>query len=146
VIRDARPADCPALSALAFASKAHWGYDDEFMAMCRAELTVHPHDLDRMRVRVAGEIDGFHGVDEHGELVWMFVAPEAMGRGVGAALLRDACTLARDAGMCALHIEADPFAAGFYERMGAVRVGDAPSASIPGRSLPVYTLALSSTA
>jgi len=27
------------LSNLAFRSKAHWGYSDEFMAACRDELT-----------------------------------------------------------------------------------------------------------
>ena len=40
MIRDASPGDCEALSALAFSSKAHWGYDDAFMAACRDELTV----------------------------------------------------------------------------------------------------------
>ena len=35
--------------------------------------------------------------------------------------------------------------AAFYERMGAVRVGEVPSASIPGRVLPAYRTDLSST-
>ena len=33
--------------------------------------------------------------------------------------------------------ESDPFAEGFYRAMGAVRVGDVPSGSIPHRNLPV---------
>ena len=48
-------------------------------------------------------------------------------------------------GATELYIEADPFAAAFYERMGAVRVGEVPSASIPGRVLPAYRTDLSST-
>ena len=147
MIRDASPRDCEALSALAFTSKAHWGYDDAFMAACRDELTVRPADLTRVRVRVAVDdaIVGFHGV-EGDDLSWFFVAPGAMGRGVGAALFADACATARAAGVERLSIGADPFAAAFYERMGAVRIGEEPSASIPGRMLPVLVMDISSTA
>jgi hypothetical protein len=37
---------------------------------------------------------------------------------------------------------ADPNAAGFYERSGAVRVGEAPSDAVPGRRLPLYEIRL----
>jgi GNAT superfamily N-acetyltransferase len=148
-IRDAESADCSALSALAFASKAWWGYDDAFMEACRVELTVAPADLCNTRVRIADEDDverpdqllGFHGL-RGDELWWMFVAPDAMSRGVGRALFDDACMVARDAGVRTLRIEADPNATAFYERMGAHRVGEVPSASIEGRVLPLYSLDL----
>jgi GNAT superfamily N-acetyltransferase len=149
LIRDARADDCDALSALAFASKAHWGYDDAFMEACRAELTVTPSDLERVSLRVAeqdGSIVGFHAVDDGDEILWFFVAPEHMGKGIGAALFADACRVARDRGVTTLRIEADPYAAEFYERMGAVRIGVAPSASIPGRDLPLLSIDVSSTA
>jgi GNAT superfamily N-acetyltransferase len=146
-ILDATPGDCAAVSALAFASKAYWGYDDAFMEACRAELTVMPADLERGRVRVAceGEVIGFHGVIDS-ELEWLFVAPQAIGRRVGAALFTDALEIARAGGLEVLRIAADPNAAGFYERMGARLVGETPSASIPGRMMPVYAIGLSSTA
>jgi hypothetical protein len=35
-----------------------------------------------------------------------------------------------------LTILADPNAAGFYERNGAARIGEAPSDAVPGRPLP----------
>ena len=44
---------------------------------------------------------------------------------------------ARRLGARCMTIEADPFAAAFYERMGAVRIGVAPSGSVPGRKLPL---------
>ncbi len=145
-IRDATVEDCEALSALAFASKAHWGYDDAFMEACREELTIGPVDLERARLRVAvaTEILGFHGIDG-GELGWMFVAPGATGRGIGTALFIDALDIARAAGIETLRIDSDPNAAAFYERMGARLVGETPSASIPGRVLPVYAIGISST-
>jgi GNAT superfamily N-acetyltransferase len=147
LIRDARVDECGALSALAFASKARWGYDAAFMEACRAELTVTPADLERASLRVAeqdGSIVGFHAVDDE-ELLWFFVAPESMRRGIGAALFADACTVANARGITTLRIEADPHAAAFYERMGAVQTGVATSASIPGRDLPVFTIDVSST-
>jgi GNAT superfamily N-acetyltransferase len=145
-IRDATVDDCEALSALAFASKAHWGYDDAFMEACRDEVTIRPVDLERARLRVAiaTEILGFHGI-EGDELEWLFVAPAATGRGIGAALFADALDIARRAGVKTLRIDADPNASGFYERMGARRIGETPSASIPGRVLPVYAIGVSST-
>ena len=145
MIRDAEPPDCEALSALAFASKASWGYDDAFMEACRAELTIRPEDLRNARIRVVYEdqVLGFHGV-QGDELAWLFVAPEAMGRGVGRALLTDACTLARADGRETIRVEADPLAASFYEHAGARLVGEVSSASVAGRVLPVYAIDLTS--
>ncbi len=34
-IRAARPGEADALSALCLRSKAHWGYDDDFLERCR---------------------------------------------------------------------------------------------------------------
>lgn len=145
MIRDAEPSDCEQLSALAFASKASWGYDEAFMEACRAELTIRPEDLRNARIRIAYEAEmlGFHGVRGE-ELEWLFVAPAAMGRGVGRALLADACAIARTNGVETLRVEADPFAADFYERAGARRIGEVPSASIAGRVLPLYAIDVTS--
>src|SRR5262249_48148305 len=111
---------------------------------CRDELTIRPPDLARMRVRVAADpgIVGFHAVAGD-SLESMFVAPAAMGHGVGAALFADACAVARAAGIDVLRIESDPNATGFYERRGARRMGDAPSLSISDRVLPLYAIAVS---
>jgi hypothetical protein len=39
----------------------------------------------------------------------------------------------------------DPNAAGFYERNGAVRIGEAPSDAVAGRLLPLYEVRLGPT-
>ena len=148
MIRTATVHDLEALTALAFVSKAFWGYDDAFMAACRAELTVTRELLSSRTVRVAedaGAIVGFHGVARDGddfELAWLFVAPEAMGRGIGAALLADAGAVTRAAGGSALVIAADPNAVGFYERVGASAFGEIPSDWIAGLGLPLLVLAV----
>src|SRR5262249_41747466 len=74
ILGDAQVDDCDALSALAFASKASWGYDDTFMEACRADLTILPENLRNARVRIADResMVGFHGVVGD-ELEWLFV-------------------------------------------------------------------------
>ena len=86
-IRPALPNDAGRLSELAFASKAKWGYDREFMERCRPELTFEPGQLAGLRAHLLeedGEILGFfavRGTPPKGELADLFVAPSAMARG-----------------------------------------------------------------
>ena len=150
-IRAAKPGEAEALSALCKRSKAHWGYDAEFMRLSAASLTVKPELVASGRVVVAedpvGRVLGVAAVapmEEDGsyDLDRLFVEPDALRRGVGQALMRAVEKIARDEGAARLVILADPNASAFYERMGAVRVGDAPSDSIPGRMLPLFRLDL----
>ena len=70
------------------------------------------------------------------------VEPRHIRSGVGRALLAHAIAEARRRGAERLTILADPNAAGFYERNGAVRIGEAPSDAGPGRLLPLYEVRL----
>ena len=73
------------------------------------------------------------------------VEPRHIRSGVGRALLAHAIAEARRRGAERLTILADPNAAGFYERNGAVRIGEAPSDAVPGRVLPLYEVGLDAT-
>lgn len=145
-VRAARPEEAAPLSELAVRSKAHWGYDEEFVAACRQELTIRPDDVLRRRTAVAerdGSVLGFvtvEGEPPHGSIGLMFVDPPAIGQGVGRLLFEDALRRARAAGFTRLLVDADPNAEGFYRAMGAVRVGTVPSGSIPGRVLPLLAV------
>jgi GNAT superfamily N-acetyltransferase len=142
-IRPGTPAECEALSDLAMRSKAHWGYDANFLAACRADLTVDPADVQRLRITVAeesGEIVGFYALSggaPEGELTFLFVEPGRIGAGLGRTLWEDCLATAARIGLSRIRIESDPFAEGFYTAMGATRVGDVPSQSIPERRLPL---------
>jgi GNAT superfamily N-acetyltransferase len=150
LIRPARLDECELLSELALRSKGCWGYDAELLEACRAELTLVPEDLSRLTVRVAERSDGhviaFYALgpldDSAGEVCFFFVDPPFIGTGVGRRLYEDLLATARSAGMRSLRIDVDPGAASFYERMGAARVGETPSNSIPGRLLPSYEVTL----
>jgi GNAT superfamily N-acetyltransferase len=147
-LRPARPDEAAHISELALRSKAYWGYSDEFVESCRAELTYRPEQTVSSRIVVAVVADvvvGFYalaGEPPVAELDGMFVDPDHIGTGAGGALFEHVLDAARRAGFTALQIGADPNAVGFYERHGAVRIGEEPSASIPGRMLPVLELDL----
>src|SRR3954447_1071030 len=89
-IRSARSGEASAITALVLRSKAHWGYDEAFMAAAAAELTVTEEDLSRADVLVAeredGTLAGVAAVDGT-VLELLFVDPDAMGRGLGGRLL-----------------------------------------------------------
>jgi len=141
-IRRARPEEAERLTALVLRSKAHWGYDADFMARCRDELAVTAARIGRELLFVYDAGDGPEGTCEltvdgdEGEIGLMFVDPASMGKGIGAALWRYVEAEAVRQGVRRLVIDSDPQAEGFYQAMGARTIGTAPSGSIPGRTLP----------
>jgi N-acetylglutamate synthase-like GNAT family acetyltransferase len=142
VIRPATNDELPALGDLCMRSKAVWGYDDKFMQACRDELSFKLPDLQLTVIAVAVECGDVIGVvqvkvsDGQADLLKLFVEPGKLRSGIGTLLLAWATSVARDMGASRLFIDADPDAAPFYRRMGAIDVGVAPSSSIPGRTLP----------
>ncbi len=145
-IRRALVSEAPALTDLAMRSKALWGYDDRFMAMCLEEMTIRPEAIEAGEVWVAegaaGDGGGILGLLElipegrSTEVRMIFVEPGLVRSGVGRALWRHAEARARVHGAARLALDADPNAVPFYERMGMRIVGESPSGSIPGRMLP----------
>ncbi|WP_398468767.1 GNAT family N-acetyltransferase [Tardiphaga sp.] len=147
-LRAARPDEAGALTELCMRSKAVWGYDAAFMAACRDELTITSAMMARTILRIAeseGRMIGMVQLDLAGAVAVLdklYVDPAALRSGAGRALLQWAMTAAREAGAGTMAIDADPGAAAFYRRMGAVDDGEAPSGSIPGRMLPRLVLPL----
>jgi GNAT superfamily N-acetyltransferase len=73
------------------------------------------------------EVVGFYGlIKEPAELDLLFVADAAQGSGIGAWLLEHFLGQARELGLPSVRVVAHPPSAGFYERMGARRVGVVP--------------------
>lgn len=144
-VRPARAGEAASLTALCLRSKAHWGYDAEFMRLCVPSLTVTEQSIVEGRVLVAtdgsGQMVGTVSVGRDGddaELALMFVDPAAIGGGMGRTLFEAAVALARKLGYRRMTILADVNAAPFYERMGARFLRNEPSDAIPGRVLPFY--------
>jgi GNAT superfamily N-acetyltransferase len=147
-IRPARPEEADALSVLALRSKAHWGYDADFMDRCREPLRVTPAMIAAGQVMVAEAQGVARGVmalaadDGVLEIKLLFIAPEAIGTGVGRALWAEAQRRAHAGGHSAMLVVSDPFAEGFYLKMGATRVGVRASEVDAERKLPLMRFEL----
>jgi GNAT superfamily N-acetyltransferase len=145
--RRASATEAEGLTALTLESKAHWGYDVEFMALARPSLTVTPEYLEANEcwvVEVDGAVAGWFSLVPVADALLLdnfFVVPSLIGSGVGRLMWDEAVRRAEGAGVGRMTLEADPNAAGFYERMGARRTGSV-RAPDTGRELPIYEMRL----
>ena len=142
-IRASRAADAARLREIARAAKLHWGYNEPRVRAWAAGLPLPP-DSDRWVAEAGGEIvawaelaqplGGVCTLDD------MWVEPVWMGRGIGTLLFALAVDRARELGATRVEWGTEPNAVGFYERMGARRLGEHPGAW--GRVVPVMGLDL----
>ena len=149
-IRRAKPDEAAALTEIAHAAKRHWGYPEKWIERWKEDLTITPEFVasNEVFVAMAGEeIAGccaiVLGRNSIAELEHMWIKPERIGTGVGRALFIHVKKRAKDLGLPALELSSDPNAEGFYQRMGATRIGDVKS-EIEGqpRLLPRMTVDL----
>ena len=147
-IREARPNEAAALTELILASKAYWGYDAEFMQAAVNELFVTSAYLSQhfcCVVEEQEEVLGFCSLEDRGEALLLenfFVSPEAIGQGVGQRMWVHAVEYGRMQGYRLLTLVADPNAAEFYLKRGAVVTGETLSGVQAGRMLPVMRFEL----
>jgi len=126
-LRPAAPDDYERVRELTVASKAHWGYDREFVRRWAQGLTFEC-DRDRWVAELDGSIVAWAALapPDGGVAVLddLWVDPAWLGRGVGGLLFREAAARARELGATRLEWGAEPNAVGFYERLGGQKVRD----------------------
>jgi len=148
-IKRALPEQAPILTGVAVAAKRHWNYPDRWIEIWRPLLTITPELIAGAEVWVAHvdtEIAGFYALDcdeEPAKLEHLWIRPSQMGHGVGRALFTHALDRGRAQRCQALEIVSDPNAQGFYERMGARKIGD-DLTEVAGepRQLPILEIRL----
>jgi len=153
-IRRGVPADAQRLTEIARVAKAHWGYPEAWLSVWEPLLTITPEYL-RQQLVYVGAIDramvGFYALEPR-EDTWslehFWVEPGWHGHGVGRQLYGHALDRVRAIRPGVLVIHADPYAAGFYARMGARRRGTvpAPVEGDPDRTLPIFEVDVTSPA
>ncbi len=148
-IRRVNPEEAPALSKIAFAAKAYWGYPERWMEIWSPQLLFSPQYFEENESWVAetkGRPAAFCTLQEKEGNAWLenlWVSPEFIGQGLGKRLFLHAVEESRQRGYRTLRLEADPHAVGFYEKMGMRRIGEQTS-EIEGqpRTLPIMAMAL----
>jgi N-acetylglutamate synthase-like GNAT family acetyltransferase len=132
-IRRARADEAAMLTEIAHAAKRHWGYPENWIQHWQIDLTITPEFIanNEMYVAVKGEeVVGCCALtvnDSNAELEHMWIRPEHMGAGIGRALFNYITARATSLKLPALELSADPNAEGFYQRMGASRIGEVRS-------------------
>jgi GNAT superfamily N-acetyltransferase len=145
-IRRALSGDSERLTQIASAAKAHWGYPETWLAAWKPMLRITPEYTEGQLVYVGAvgpELVGFYALeprDDRWSLEHFWVDPRWHGRGVGRHMYVHAVDQVRTIRPGVLVIEADPYAAAFYARMGARQTGTvpAPFEGDPDRILPVF--------
>ena len=155
-IRQAQDTDSDLLTEISFAAKRHWKYPDNYYDLWRDELTITKDYIHKNMVFKALHLDsvlGFYSIIENeadffaGEtfvkkgfwLEHIFIKPEYHKLGIGLLLINHAKQVSKDFGITNLLIFVDPYAKGFYDKVGAEYLYDSKS-SIPDRMIPVYGL------
>jgi N-acetylglutamate synthase-like GNAT family acetyltransferase len=126
-LRPAASGDYERVRELTLESKAHWGYDRDFVRSWAEGLTFE-RDRERWVAEVEGEIvawaalvppsDGVAVLDD------LWVDPPSMGRGLGSRLFRLVADRARELGAERLEWGAEPNSVGFYEKVGGRKLRD----------------------
>jgi N-acetylglutamate synthase-like GNAT family acetyltransferase len=126
-LRPLAPGDHERVRELTFESKAHWGYDRDFVRRWAEGLTFES-EQERWVAEVDGAIvawaalippsDGVAVLDD------LWVDPAWLGRGLGRQLFELAAGRARELGAERLEWGAEPNAVGFYEKVGGRTLRD----------------------
>ena len=143
IIRRSSPEEANALTQIALDAKRYWGYPEHWIKHWESDLTISSDFIRDNHVYVAedeGELRGFYALcvaDRKAELEHLWVTPASIGTGIGKELFLDAMERAAALDVSAVELSADPNAAGFYRRMGAMHIGET-DATIEGqvRKLP----------
>ena len=122
-----RPADHERLRELTFESKAHWGYDREFVRRWAEGLTFESAQ-ERWVAEADSEIVAWAALvppaDTVAVLDDLWVDPAWIGQGLGSRLFRLSADRARALGAERLEWGAEPNAVGFYEKLGGGKLRD----------------------
>ena len=155
-ILQANVSDAPGLTKIAFAAKRHWNYPDEYFDIWEKELTITTAYILKnpvFKVVKNNQIIGFYSLvkvpkETYFEKIriqagwWLehlFILPAFHHQGIGKKLIKHAGEELTKRGEKTLLIFVDPFATGFYDKIGAQLLYHSPS-SIKGRTIPVYQL------
>lgn len=141
-----RPADrkdIEVLNLISLASKRHWKYPEEWIAVWTEDLTLDENDLLESSItvlEVRSVVKGFCAIkknSDHYEVLHLWLLPELIGKGLGKTLLNK--SLKQVPKDWPILVEADPNAEEFYKKQGFITYGK--KESFPkGRHLPLMKM------
>ena len=155
-INKAHDSDFETLTEISFAAKRHWNYPENYFDIWKDELTITKEYINKnivFKALLSDTILGFYSIVENENDFWtneifvkkgfwlehIFIRPEFHKMGVGRLLINHAKIISKSKNISNLQIFVDPFAKGFYDKIGAEFLYESNS-SISGRLIPIYDL------
>ncbi len=136
------------LTELAVMSEAYWGYDKKFLDSFRQIYSIsedyimnHPTFV----MEDEGRVIGFYNIIESDEgvtLEYFYLDPAYIGKGLGRVLWDHLSEFCRNRGIIDFSFVSSPEAQAFYEKMGAVRVGEVSSLVAKDRRILKWKMVL----
>jgi GNAT superfamily N-acetyltransferase len=145
-VRDAELSDLATIQELYVASKAYWGYDDEFMNKFKNQCDITINHIQNYSFKLFSNSEQFIGfyafaIHEHKpislSLEKFFIHPNSIGKGIGKIMWQHFVNFAKTIGKYAFTLESDPNAINFYKKMGCVQIGTGESSIIKNRAIPI---------
>jgi GNAT superfamily N-acetyltransferase len=133
IIRQARVNEAQVLSSLALISKSHWPYPQSYLDKCVLALSIDADYINNWPVfcaEVSGKNIGFFTlktIKNENRLDNLWILPEYIGKGIGSKLVIAAIEEAKKLGWDSFRLAADPYAVGFYEKIGGIVIGKVQS-------------------
>ncbi len=141
-IKKAQIDDADALTQLAVASEATWGFDEEFMNLFELLYAVTPDFIASQLVYELyddEELIGFFGIVKE-ELVsileFFYISADFIGRGFGKKLWLELIKICKENKISVLEFVTSPEAMPFYVKQGAVMMENVVSLVMPKRKIP----------
>lgn len=147
IIRKALQSDYQLLTDISFKAKKYWKYPDKYYEIWKDELTITTDYIKNNLVYIAefeNKIIAYYSIvfyQNEYYLEHIFVLPEFIGNGIGTHLMEHARVIAKAEEIKELKIMVDPYAKGFYEKIGA-RFIENISSNIEGRKIPLFEIKL----
>jgi GNAT superfamily N-acetyltransferase len=130
--------DSQELSRIALISKAHWPYPQDYLDKCVDALFIDEDYISNWPVIIAEVQNGPVGfftlkvIKEEPRLDNLWILPEYIGKGLGSKLFKLAVQEAQKLNWTSFRLAADPYATGFYTKLGAIQIGTVQSRIKPG--------------
>ena len=142
--QDAKTEDLKQINQLIRLSKAHWGYDREFMDHFMEKFGCTKEYLKSAITKIYfinNELIAIYSFSTHSdglfELDYFLIHPDYIGKGLGRELWHACCTTAQGVGKDEFILWSDPNAENFYLKMGCDKIGTRKSPLLENRYAPI---------
>ncbi|HOJ79010.1 MAG TPA: GNAT family N-acetyltransferase [Bacillota bacterium] len=138
----AQKTDLDDLNRIAYESEAYWDYDWEYMQRFKAIYRITEDYIKQNPTFILVERDriiGFYSLlvnAQEVELEFFYIAPQYIGKGYGRRMWTYLIDYCKAEGIKSFFLVTSPQAQEFYEKMGAVKVGEVESIVRKGRRIP----------